>query len=114
MSDRIKLAEAMGWVSKTDSVTGRVNWYRPGATSAEIWGELTFDPEHDANDCEALILKLAKDGTLVIIGHNTAGSFVEMTPETRNRADTITWSGHNYKQGVCELALKVLDTQEGE
>lgn len=106
---RIKLAEAMGW--------------KRGETGDRLWFKGTRccfesglpNPFTDANDCEALILWLSDTHSLAIdiirmpkptdleLG-NRAFWFVKA-----RRPDLQGSSYDDYKIGVCELALKVLE-----
>ncbi len=113
-ADRIRLAEARGWQfieHPADKIAaGGMEWVH-----AEHGTRIDCpDPEHDANDCEALIRHLCEQGYDVVISHN-AGSpsnsdvdiyEVQALPEPAKWI--CNWSGDNWKQGVCELALKVI------
>ncbi len=109
--DRIRLAEAMGWrwkPSSTDNKIGR--WYRPDGNYGD-WvhkGDLPFDPFTDANDDYALIRWLNEQGFAVTILTGRDGDDVFVFPFDH---EYTRWEQHcdDWKQGVCELALKVID-----
>ena len=108
---RIKLAEFVGW--KRHEADGGVvgiydYWESP---EGETHGMTTFqgpkfNPRNDANDCEALIRKLNEAGHDVVVHHNNEDrQWVWFhTPDNR-----ITWKGDDWKQGVCDLAEKIID-----
>ena len=105
-NQRIKLAEAMGW-KQSDAK----NWI--GEDPGLIWVSPTGreqtippDPENDANDCEALIDWLAnyeplKPRVTVSFGRGVRFDFYHGTHAEIEK--------DNWKQGVCELALKVIE-----
>lgn len=117
-ADSIKLAEFCGWrwepLEKPSTNTGK--WYPPESSPIYqgpddfIYGkdkpDLVFTPHTDANDCEALIRAL-----------NEAGYNVDISIRRNGKHSVRIIMGHepvfvdndDYKQGVCELALKVLD-----
>ena len=110
---RFKLAEAMGWkTGRTDTVVvmgkpiPHTRWIDPdGNDRAQC-----PDPENNANDCEALIRWLETAYLIWItirFGCNQQASINMNNDECEHY-----WSGDNWKQGVCELALKLLDTDE--
>ena len=113
MNDRIKLAEAMGWELKdaetysfvdSSKKNYRKQWYRPdGITHSTI---KLPDPENDANDCEALIRWLEKSHLVWITINFGCGQ--QTAIHAWNDDVEFKWSGDNWKQGVCELALKVI------
>lgn len=95
---RIKLAEFVG----TD----------PGYTSTFSAGNVPiFDPRNDANDCEALIRKLNETGRFITITHHPDGQ-ADMKLSDTNSA-TSHYSGYvdDWKYGVCDLAVKVIDNE---
>ncbi len=103
--DRIRLAEAMGWENPH-----KWRWQKP---DADDYRNEPPDPFTDANDCEALIQWLNEQGYGLTIepwanGHSVA---IYSNTQTMNE-DTefvASWAGDDWKQGVCELALKVID-----
>ncbi len=111
-AEQIKLAEALGWTPLTGK---RVGWWMPPGVpeSTQCWvsaNELP-DPETDANDCEALIQWLTEcdSGYQVEVTFNfsSIGHFVKLRSVA---AGTVgEWQGEDWKQGVCELALKVIE-----
>lgn len=97
MKDRIKLADAM-----------KIPYWR-----SEVYGDAIGvpDPFTDANDCDALIRHLNGLGQWVIINHHNTkrgGSNIKMGKGISDPA--YDWDGDDWKTGVCELALKVLET----
>ena len=114
---RTKLAKAVGWVwhQPTDNDkklfdNGLGRWefkgmFRDWSTKEE----LPFNPLTDANDCEALIKHLNAEGYSIDIKISTGsiGSFITLR---HIAAGTVgKWQGDDWKQGVCELALRVLE-----
>lgn len=103
--DRIKLAEAMGL---KDSFGQPVD--RNGA----------FFPGTDANDCESLIKHLNLQRWDIDIWHSGNAHTHRSNVPCRVRfrfADgsrSYDWDGDDWKQGVCELALKILCPTESE
>ena len=112
MTDRIKLAEAMGWGVGSETLPGQYIGVPPGDTRPYGQGNLTAlpDPFTDANDCEVLITWLNEQGWEIHVMWPDAArddlthrvSFHNF-PEKPKR-----WFGDDWKQGVCELALKVI------
>lgn len=113
---QVKLVEAMGWVwhQPTDERkklfdNGMGRWefkgmYREWSTKEE----LPVDPFTDANDCEALIQLLNEQGWIVNVDWSSEHSvkiWRFRNPDTKE----FTWQGNDWKQGVCELALMVLE-----
>ena len=95
--DRIRLAHAIN-DSPLEGGRDRVN-------------QVTFDPEHDANDCDALIRHLNSIGwTVTIQFHVQFGFWVELAnwhDADKKYLRNVT----DWKQGVFELALKVIRQQ---
>ncbi len=52
MIDRIKLAEAMGWIHETG---GGRDWYHPSDNRSRCFANQLPDPETDANDDYAVL-----------------------------------------------------------
>jgi len=113
---RIKLAEAMGWRHSTYDSPSFVNadvmvqkpcWYSPDHGVPQI---KIPDPFTDANDCEALIKHLESKGIEVTVEFDITEDYVVIR---RIPADPnlLIWKGDDWKQGVCELALKVLEIE---
>ncbi len=104
---RIKLAEAMGWKHcQMRENLQRYCWQNP---ISKLWVEESElpDPFTDANDCNALIkhlnglgiaieLNLDENGYVVVQGYKAPDPF-------------FSYEGDNWMQGVCELALKVIE-----
>jgi len=95
MNDRIKLAEAM--------------FQRP--QYAIDW-MADFDPFTDANDCEALIKWLTEQGYTVVIQIWDTEALVDL--ETIDNRPNLKGNCDDYKQGVCELALKIIENKDNE
>ena len=114
--DRIKLAEAMGY--KTTRQTEE--WHGPTWEGLCPLGERTWrlpDPFTDANDCEALIRFLGARGMGIDIymrpWMDAESVVVYMQGEPVDWKER-RWTGDDWKQGVCELALAVLKDEEGQ
>ena len=120
--NRIRLAEWQGWthirmkyvaMDKRSYPFGCV----PGNVNDTHLKEQIPDPYTDANDCEALIRHLRKRGWLIRIeDQGTPASplmpvVAWLTIHAHRPFRVHRWRGpcDDYKQGVCELALKVLD-----
>lgn len=109
---RIKLAEAMGWSARELPPVGIdkvVMWeiMRPNGKSFK-WPtkHYSFDPWTNATDCESVIRKLNDLSYWLEIYRNPIGCVIRMG---KHDMVATTWRGDDYKQGVCELALKVLN-----
>ena len=106
MTDLDKLATAMGYV-KISNYTGSFadqqgteHWTHPdGYAVFEV-----PDPENDANDCEVLIRFLQNKKYEPTIAFRIGYDVVTMHDSPK----ILSWQGDNWKQGVCELALKVI------
>jgi len=112
---RIKLAEAMGWKRNrisTVKVMGRPysvqRWLDPAGKDRS---PLSLpDPFTDANDCEAVILWLNSKGYQVVINHlNASHNGVTVSNQCNKGEFFESAYEDDWKQGVCELALKVLE-----
>ncbi len=116
-ADRIRLAEAMGWNNITDKhLDADSNLYVLGGfpPHTKAYGVTTVlpDPDTDANDCEALIRWLNEQGFAVIRGQYADGlGHVHLL----GHGVELRWKGKNEdnKKGVCELALKVIESAGG-
>lgn len=100
--DRIRLAEFVGFVP--DKVAHHI-WYRPGKKKPYTLRELP-DPFTDANDCEVLIRHLDSLGWCVTIHWLDGVALVSAWHKAR-AIEPIRYD--DWKQGVCELALEVLE-----
>ena len=120
MNDRIKLAEAMGWIPAAHPQDRKYQcWIDPNHNGRKVSDQQLPDPFTDANDCHALIKHLngqhisvsvtqwASYGTLPSV--NVAGKCGVRFDH--NIGTHQEWTGDNYMQGVCELALEVLDNE---
>lgn len=115
MNDRIKLAETMGWerqAGEFDLKSDPDVWIGPDTKQGDFGNYFDFDelpdPFTDANDCEALIRWLCSNG------HSVRVDFLECFDEPES--STVSLDGDEsgddcrfWKQGVCELALKVIE-----
>ncbi len=114
-ADRIKLAEAMGWVRKhPDS-----DFFFP-PSGQKLSGQETYHilglprPDSDANDCNALIKHLNGLNYDVRIWHS-GNSEHQCNVRCRVRLwhcstyEKHEYAGDNWMQGICELALKAID-----
>ena len=98
--DGIKLlAKAMGWTE-----TKYQRWLSP---DRKMRCDFPPDPFTDANDCEALIRWLNEKGVSVELHLDNNGYVVVfgyMNPDP-----FFSYEGDDWKQGVCELALKEIE-----
>jgi len=109
---RIKLAEARGWKwnhASNDEKMGR--WSFKGMT--HDWSHVEEhlpDPFTDANDCEALIQWLNDQAWFLQLEQRSTGAKLMIqiyrTFLTSWKHDPWWGPSENWKQGVCELALK--------
>ena len=110
MNDQIKLAEARGYesVAPSDSSYEVYTWMYKGKRYFE-W-DLPA-PFTDANDCEALIKFMhSEHGVLFTIWYPMAEDQTAVDCSRDGYVlDRTKWQGDDWKQGVCELALKVLE-----
>ncbi|HEC66879.1 MAG TPA: hypothetical protein ENI23_16510 [bacterium] len=68
------------------------------------------DSENDANDCEALIRWLWNEHKVELL--ISIAEFHSVSWEGGDAWPAPEYFGDNWKRGVVELALKVLDTDE--
>ena len=87
---RIKLAEAMGWE------------FPHGPTKH------CPDPFTDANDCEALIKHLNGLGWNIEVVFGRRGKYYVTFQQFPVAGKGLNRECDDWKQGVCELALKVM------
>ena len=108
-ADRIRLAEAMGCMPDPPKGFERWDHFAEMSKENELMQDylksVLPDPKHDANDCEALIRWLNGKGWIVriSIGPDAADVWIETLAN-----ECHDWSGYDWKQGVCELTLKVI------
>ena len=96
---RIKLAEAIGgpiWEA----------YINPGKHPECV--ELP-DPYTDANDCEALIRWLERAHLIWLTVGFGCGQQADIDAYYDDGDSEFHWAGDDWKQGVCKLALKVID-----
>jgi len=103
--ERIKLAEAM---NVFDFAFNRErcpdDW-----TDDQVWEMCRFNPFQDANDTEALIRWLNGQGFEPRINFWVSHAEVRLDHNGHPDGPKIhRWDGQNWKTGVCELALKVI------
>jgi len=104
--DRIQLAEMMGWMPTSiyTSVSGVHDvtvWASPNGERNRMAEDLP-DPFTDANDCEALINHLQTEFLIAVTVKFGKGVRFDHYSGPRREIEIGDW-----KQGVCELALKV-------
>ena len=100
MNDRIKLAEVMGYTK-----TKHNRWKSPCGKRVDSYPP---NPFTDANDCEALIKHLESKGIEVTVEFGVVEDYVVIRRMPAD-PDLIVWRGDDWKQGVCKLALKVIE-----
>lgn len=112
---RIKLAEAMGWAKCPMRINlGRSEyWQRPNEQLKGAYQSDIPDPFTDANDCNALIKHLNEEGwnLEVVFGRN--GKHYVILQQFPTAGKSLKWQGDNWMHGVCELALKALESVPG-
>ena len=116
---RIKLAEFTGEIVKVRHSLPYPNGLGWKSPQGEI--RPVPNPRTDANDCEALIAHLMELGWYVEIGFQTypeprhyvegMGVFLHIWHVDTEQHERIDYSFDNWKQGVCELAEKVIDNE---
>jgi hypothetical protein len=115
----IALAEWLGWkcTSKTTYPDGEVYktyWRDPvHGTSSNSFEDLP-NPYTSADDCDAVIRKLTdRDWQVDVCNGRSCGrpfACVRLWSTVNDDWPEI-WQGDDYKHGVCELALKVIDNE---
>ncbi len=115
MNDRIKLAEVMGWIHQPNDPDGTPIWTGPDTEHGD-YGEYFEanelpDPENDANACNELIKHLNGLGFWVIINIHKNESARVMLGKGMAELHKFDWIGDNWMQGICKLALKVLENE---
>lgn len=107
MDKRIRLAEAMGWKC-VELDDGTIYWHSPNMLKG-CGQKNPPDPENNANDCEALIRYLNERGHPVVVDWQRVEALMAWVCVYGAGCDTFD----DWKQGVCELALQVLDPCAG-
>ena len=108
MDDRIRLAEWQGW-TLIELQDGTKYWRVPNEKLEGVGQLLPPNPLTDANDCEALIKHLNSKGWEVEVDFNIGAQGVIMWCDDKSQDH---YAGQDWKQGVVELAIKVLDSVE--
>lgn len=80
----------LGYKSRVDSVSGRVNWWKPDG-QVEVWGELSFDPWENANDDLLILESFQKQAPAVYSDYKDC-----LYHETRGHGTHTVW---NYRKG---------------
>jgi len=96
----LRIAEAMG-------LNAYLRWDNVVAIRLPNGTDRKFDPRTNANDCEALIRHLRGAGVKVNVTFGEKQDHVIFSLEQPYFADHGFFD--DWKQGVCELALKVID-----
>lgn len=92
-----------------DDYTDNYTFRRKLDIPEEQWPN--FDPFKSANDCELLIRALNdKDWWIIVNIHKNHSCHLTLGMGMRDPRHS--WDGDDYKQGICELALKVLDNEQ--
>lgn len=109
---RIKLAEAMGWrFDAGEYIAGdwddEYRWTDPQGRKCTHGP----DPFTDANDCDALRQWLNDAGWWIIINiHKNRSCHLILGMGISD--PQLDWNGNDWMHGVCELALKVIDSKQ--
>ena len=121
MNDRIRLAEAMGWKwdesVRPRDFEGFPHWPCWITPNKDKWFGPSHmpDPENDANDCDALIDHLKSlDWTYQIQGCKQSVAVFIWREDDDGEIEDHAYRGDDWKQGVVELAIKVLDTGQDD
>ena len=113
--DRIRLAEAMGYtVSECGSLRGKGPLYGQFVFRGDGYGMADiklWNPYTDANDTDALVRWLNERGCDVQVMHLAPHKQRPMRALVQFSKNMSRWTGDDWKTGVCELALKVLDNE---
>ena len=111
--DIIRIAEAMGWIyTKGERISPLGHrdpfntWHMRGED--KLWDYLPFNPLKSHDDCHALIEWLNGRGYevhLFIRQHRSLVTFL-------SGAWANGWQGSDYRIGIVELTLKLLDESD--
>ena len=116
MTDRqniIRLAEFVGW--KLIENNGFWRWCDPDGhmrfaiSNRPDHQPAPIDPYTNANDTEAVIRKLKETHIYVCVFHGEVDSIKLYGNKEWAQSLRPEWSGDDWKHGVCELALKVMN-----
>ncbi len=117
--DRIRLAEAMGarWVEShkgrddlRDFIDAKGERYPDFVSDGQEPIPNVFRPHADANDCEALVRWLRTKGFTTTVQFHVQGGFWVELANWHDAEHKLSLNTDDWKQGVCELALKVIDS----
>jgi hypothetical protein len=104
LTKRERIARAMGWTKRNPAVGNRI-WLAPGKYK---WAHANLpDPENSDTDCHALIDWLVERGWSVNIDFTEIGK-CSVLVHVPYKTDAVPLSCENYRQGVVELADKVI------
>jgi len=116
-SDRIMLAEAMGW-TKVKPYRRGIYGLIPGdsASNDALWLEFCRqipDPENNAEDAEELIKFLNYKHFEPRINFWYSHVEIRIDHHVHPEGPKIhRWDGQNWKRGLCELAIAVVKEQK--
>ena len=114
--DIIRIAAAMGWIyTKGERISPLGHrdpfntWHMRGED--KLWDYLPFNPLKSHDDCHALIEWLNGRGFHATIHYMIGGSAGVRIEHDWEDVDLL-WSGDDYRIGVVELTLKILDESD--
>lgn len=122
MNEQQQIALAMGWQFVTEDTTPPDNpeivrqttnfWVDPNGNKQRNDKHLKMpDPINDANDCEALIAWLNKEGFELDILFWPEGD-ADLILKSKDNLRFAETSTPDWKRGVCEMALKATDARQ--
>ena len=118
-NDIIRIAEAMGWKWKASTAEGTEmvgRWYKDRACE-NVWvpyEAAPIDPLDSHADCHALIEWLrAEKGLQVAVLYHEGEDIVQLIEPGSGKAATDVYEGLDYRLGVVELTLKLLEKEDG-
>ena len=126
-NDIIRIAGAMGWERRTRildanespqvACTGEpvqiTEWLHPNGIDSP-YSRLPFSPLTSHADCHALIEWLrAEKGLQVAVLYYEGENIVQLIEPGSGKAATDAYEGPDYRLGVVELTLKLLEKEGG-
>ena len=115
-NDIIRIAEAMGWIRTKGHTENPMSGRRPFETwsqrGGKVYDYLPFSPKTSHADCHALIEWLNERKIFVEVSYFVDGQcWVQI--EGPNHRHRDRYEGLDYRLGVVELTLKLLEKEDG-